>query len=89
MALSRREREALDLEGDWWRSASTKQHAIRQRLGCSPATHYAMVRRLAGTPEAFEYDPLVVSRLRRRLDRRRREQLAGKGTADPRATPRR
>jgi hypothetical protein len=80
MALSTRERSILDLERDWWLSSPTKERAIRERLGCSPATFYAALRRLAGSPEARAYDPLVMKRLERRIARRRRARLSG-GTA--------
>jgi Protein of unknown function (DUF3263) len=77
MALSTRERDLLDLERDWWLRAPTKKGAIRDRLGCSPASYYAALRRLTGSDEAFEYDPLVVQRLRKRLDHQRRARLGG------------
>jgi len=77
MALSTREREVLDLERDWWRSGSTKQAAIRNRLGCSPGAYYAALRRLVASEEAFRYDPLVVQRVRRRQERERRARVAG------------
>ena len=75
MALTTREQAVLDFEREWWLHAATKEQGIREHLSCSPATYYAMLRRLAGSPEAFGYDPLVVSRLRRRLARRRRERF--------------
>lgn len=65
----------LDLEREWWLSFATKEEAIRKRLGCSPATHYAGLRRLVTSAEAFSYDPLVVARLRRRLYERRRARF--------------
>ena len=80
MALSARERSILDLERDWWLGAATKEQAIRDRLGCSPATFYATLRRLVSSREAFEYDPLVMKRLERRAARRRRARFTG-GTA--------
>jgi hypothetical protein len=83
MALSSRERMILDVERDWWLSAPTKERAIRERLGCSPATFYAALRRLAASREAFEYDPLVVKRLERRLLRRRRARLSGGAALQP------
>jgi len=74
----------LDLEGGWWLSAPTKERAIRHRLGCSPATYYAALRRLATSRDAYDYDPLVVLRLRRRQARRRRERFAGPDAAGSR-----
>ncbi len=78
MALSTRDRDLLDLERDWWLCAPTKKGAIRDRLGCSPAVYYATLRKLTGSDEAFAYDPLVVQRLRKRLDRQRRARLGNK-----------
>jgi hypothetical protein len=75
MVLSERDRQFLDVEREWWTHAATKEQAIRERLGCSPATYYAALRRLAGCTEAFSYDPLVVARLRRRRAERHRSRL--------------
>jgi hypothetical protein len=75
MGISERDRLMLDLEREWWQRAPTKEQAIRETLGCSPATYYAGLRRLAGSADAFAYDQLVVARLRRRLDRQRRSRF--------------
>jgi len=88
MALSTREREVLDLERDWWRSAPTKQVAIRERLGCSPAAYYAALRRLVASEEAFRYDPLVVQRVRRRHAREHRARFSGEPSGPVRHHPR-
>ncbi len=77
MTLSAREREVLDLEREWWRSGSSKKAAIRERLGWSPGTYYAALRRLVASEEAFCYDPLVVQRVRRRQERERRARISG------------
>jgi hypothetical protein len=77
MTLTERERDVLDLERDWWLSSPSKRQAIRDRLGLTPATYYGMLRRLAVSPEAFAYDPLVVHRVRRRILRRRRVRYEG------------
>ena len=71
MALTDRERRVLDVERDWWVSSPSKAVAIQERLGLSPGAYYGVLRRLADSPEAFAYDPLVVHRLRRRRARRR------------------
>jgi hypothetical protein len=88
MALSTREREVLDLERDWWASGSTKQVAIRERLGCSPAAYYAALRRLVTSEEAWRYDPLVVQRVRRRHAREQRARLSGETSGPVRHHPR-
>lgn len=77
MALTTTEREVLDLERDWWRSSPTKKQAIEARLCISPGGYYAILRRLARSPDAFGYDPLVVQRVRRRLAEGRRVRIEG------------
>ena len=76
MALTEREQVVLDVEREWWLHAPTKEQVIRQKLACSPAAYYAALRRLVSSPDAFSYDPLVVQRLRRRRDQRRRARHA-------------
>ncbi len=76
MGLTERDRLVLDVEREWWLESPTKEQAIRSHLGCSPGTYYAALRRLVTSPEAFSYDPLVIQRLRRRRDQRRRDRLA-------------
>jgi len=75
MSLTRRDRNVLDVERDWWLSSPSKRRAIKDRLGLSPSTYYGVLRRLTASPEAAAYDPLVIHRLRRRLSRRRRDRF--------------
>jgi hypothetical protein len=77
MPLTDRERDVLNVEREWWKSSSTKRQAIKDRLGMSPGTYYGILRRLADSPEAFAYDPLVIGRVRRRLVDRRRTRYEG------------
>lgn len=77
MTLSVRDRAILDFERTWWTESPgsgrwTKQDAVRARLAISPTRYYALLDRLVDSPAAAEYDPLVVRRLRRRRDARRR-----------------
>lgn len=72
MGLTERERLVLEIEQGWWLHSRTKEQAIREQLSCSPATYYATLRRLAGLQEAFDFDPLVVARLRKKALERRR-----------------
>lgn len=75
MALNEREKLVLEIERGWWLEAETKQETIRARLRCSPATYYTTLRRLVDSDEAREYDPLLISRLRRRQDSARKSRL--------------
>jgi hypothetical protein len=73
--LDERDRGILELERGWWRTPGRKDTAVRERLGLSPARYHQLLNRLIERPEALEYDPMLVRRLRRlREERRRRRQ---------------
>jgi hypothetical protein len=74
MELTPRDRDVLDFERSWWLVAAQvpKHTAIRQRLEISPAHYYSLLERLIDSKDAYAYDPLVVNRLRRRREERRR-----------------
>ncbi len=82
MGLSGRDRAILDFERDWWSRPGPKEAAIRTELGVSATRYYDILRHLVDVPEAYDYDPLTVKRVRRERDRRRRERLEGH-RADP------
>ncbi|HEY7069576.1 MAG TPA: DUF3263 domain-containing protein [Acidimicrobiales bacterium] len=77
MALSDRDRAILDFERGWWLVPSTKGSAIRDRLHLSPTRYYQLLNQLLDDPEAGDYDPLVVHRLRRARQERRRARVEG------------
>jgi Protein of unknown function (DUF3263) len=78
MALSDRDRAILDFERTWWTVSGPKGQAIRQRLGLSPSQYYRRLSSLMDTEEAMVHDPLVVRRLRRTRERRRRDRIEGR-----------
>ncbi len=81
MALTERERAILDVERSWWAapdSAFTKRTAIRRQVGVSTTRYYQLVSALLENPDADAYDPLVVRRLRRARDDRRRARYEGR-----------
>jgi hypothetical protein len=78
MGLSSRDRAVLDFERSWWTEPGSKQSGIRQRLGLSATRYYQLLGHLLDSPEAEAYDPLVVRRLRRVRDRRRRARFEGR-----------
>jgi hypothetical protein len=73
LELSTRDQAVLDFERTWWlRAAGSPKHAaIRAELGVSPTSFYAALGRLMDWPAAYAYDPLLVTRLRRRRATRR------------------
>ena len=84
MALSPQERAILDLERSWWREPGSKESLIRTGLGISTTRYYRVLAQLADLPAAYEYDPMVVLRLRRERDRRRRARYQGRSADGPR-----
>jgi uncharacterized protein DUF3263 len=71
-------REILDFERDWWQSPVSKEAAIRQRFEISPARYHQLLNRLIKRPEALQYDPMLVRRLKRLREVRRRKRFAGR-----------
>src|SRR5262249_1040846 len=82
MGLSARGRALLDFDRDWGGRPGRKEAAIRTGLGVPATRYYEILRHLVDVPEAYDYDPLTVKRVRRERDRRRRERLEGR-RADP------
>jgi hypothetical protein len=83
MALSERDQAMLDFERTWWTQPGTKDAAIRSQFELSPARYYQLLNDLLESPEAEAYDPLVVRRLRRLRDRRRRARYEGPSAGEP------
>ena len=68
--------EILDFEREWWKASLPKELAIRQRFDVSPARYYQLLNRLIDRPEALQHDPMLVQRLRRLREARRRKRFA-------------
>lgn len=75
-ADERQWQDILDFERAWWKGASGKELAVRARFGLSPARYYQLLNRLIDRPEALEYDPMLVQRLRRLRESRRDKRFA-------------
>ena len=75
MGLSDRDRSILDFERSWWQTPGPKERAIRAHFGLSTTRYYQILNDLLDDPAAGAYDPLVVRRLRRLRDRRRRARF--------------
>ncbi|MBA3738419.1 MAG: DUF3263 domain-containing protein [Actinobacteria bacterium] len=74
--LDRRSREILDFEREAWKLSVTKERAIRERFGFSPSRYHQVLHRIIDRPEALVYDPMLVRRLRRVREVRRRARTA-------------
>jgi hypothetical protein len=69
-------REVLDFERSWWLDGGSKQRRIRERFGISATRYQQLLMRAIDRPEALRYDPMLVRRLRRLRESRRRMRLA-------------
>jgi hypothetical protein len=78
MALTDRDRAILDFERSWWTETGPKDTAIRERFELSGTRYYQLLTELLDDPDALEYDPLLIRRLRRVRERRRRARVEGR-----------
>jgi hypothetical protein len=83
VGLTERDRAILDFERMWWTEPGPKEVAIRTRFGLSPTRYYQLLGGLIDSSDADAYDPLVVRRLRRVRDRRRRARYEGRSAGEP------
>ena len=74
--LDDRSRSILDFERHAWKLTVTKERAIRERFGFSPARYHQLLHRIIDSPEALMYDPMLVRRLKRVREVRRRARTA-------------
>lgn len=70
--LSDTEKLILDLEGRWFRQSGAKEAAIAEELDLSAVRYYQVLNQLLDSPDALEYAPATVNRLRRLRDQRSR-----------------
>jgi len=74
--LSRRDREILAFERQWWKYAGAKEQAIRELFDMSATRYYQVLNALIDTPAALSADPMLVKRLRRLRASRQRQRSA-------------
>ncbi len=75
VALTQRDRDILDFERSWWSATAPKDVQIREEFELSATRYYQLLGEMLDTEEAMAYDPMVVKRLQRQRDRRRRARL--------------
>ena len=74
--LSRRDREILAFERQWWKYAGAKEQAIRELFDMSATRYYQVLNALIDSPAALAADPMLVKRLRRLRASRQRQRSA-------------
>lgn len=83
MGLTEREKAILDFEQRWWTMPGPKEALIKKHLSLSATHYYHLLGRLLDSSEAVHHDPLVVYRLRRQRQHRRRVRFEGRPTGGP------
>ncbi|MGH9156082.1 MAG: DUF3263 domain-containing protein [Acidimicrobiales bacterium] len=83
MALTSRGKAILDFERSWWTEDGPKEVAIKRQFALSSGRYYQLLSELLDSADALSYDPLVVRRLRRLRDRRRRARYEGRSAGGP------
>ena len=74
--LSRRDRDILAFERQWWQYAGAKEQAIREMFDLSPTRYYQVLNAIIDNPAALAEDPLLVRRLRRLRTSRQKSRSA-------------
>jgi hypothetical protein len=69
-ALSERDMRVLAFERGTWRSVGAKEQGISETLGISATRYYQLLNSLLDRPEALQFDPSLVKRLRAQRARR-------------------
>jgi hypothetical protein len=80
-ALSERDMRVLAFERRTFRTVGAKEKDISDALGMSATRYYQLLNELIDTPEALQFDPSLVKRLRAQRSRRatlRSPQSGGK-----------
>ncbi|MHB1594152.1 MAG: DUF3263 domain-containing protein [Streptosporangiaceae bacterium] len=75
-SLTELQMRVLAFERSWWRSPGAKEREILDVLAMTPTRYYQILNGLIDTPEAAEFDPVLVARLRRRRASRGRLRSA-------------
>jgi hypothetical protein len=76
-ALAERDLAILQFEATWFTLDEDRHDAIRARFSCSVEEYNLELNRVIDHPAALLEDPLVVRRLRRHRERRRRQLIEG------------
>jgi hypothetical protein len=80
MELTERDKAILDFERSWWSQSGPKETLIVDKFDLSASRYYQILNELVDTDAAYDHDPLVVRRLRRLRDRRRRARTQTQDT---------
>jgi hypothetical protein len=75
-SLTELEMRILAFERSLWRSPGVKEREILDAIGITPTRYYQLLNELIDRPDAAQFDPVLVARLRRRRNTRGRLRSA-------------
>ncbi|PRZ36607.1 uncharacterized protein DUF3263 [Antricoccus suffuscus] len=81
--LSRRDRDILAFERQWWKYAGAKEQAIKDLFDMSGTRYYQVLNALIDNQAALAADPMLVKRLRRQRSSRQRARSARRLGIEP------
>jgi len=79
-ALTDADKRILAFERGWWRFPGAKEREILEVFGLPATRYYQLLNELIDRPDAAEFDPALVARLRRQRTRRRKMRSARQDT---------
>jgi hypothetical protein len=68
--LTELDKRILAFEQSWWQFPGAKEREILETFGMPVTRYYQLLNALIDRPEASEFDPVLVARLRRQRSRR-------------------
>ena len=74
--LTEADKRILVFERGWWRFPGSKEREILEVFSMPATRYYQLLNELIDRPEAAEFDPVLVTRLRRQRSRRQRIRSA-------------
>ena len=74
--LTEADKRILVFERGWWRFPGSKEREILEVFSMPATRYYQLLNELIDRPEAAEFDPALVARLRRQRVRRRKMRSA-------------
>lgn len=76
--LTRLGKDILSFERSWWSQDGAKENGIRERFDMSSTRYYQLLNELLDDEDALAHDPLLIKRLRRLREQRRRARSAAR-----------
>ena len=72
--LTERDREILEFEREWFKHPGSKERVVKDRFGVSATRYYQILNALIDSDEAASFDPMLVKRLQRMREARKRQR---------------